>query len=43
MGEWLVLGDISRQAADDGSTIATRGEANIYERRNVLLRVEEDN
>lgn len=41
LGEWLVLGDISQQAADDGSTISTRNVSDMQERRNVLLRVEE--
>lgn len=41
LGEWLVLSDISQQAADNGSTISTRNVSDMHERRNVLLRVEE--
>jgi len=41
LGEWLVLGDTSQQAEDDGSTISTRSASDVHERRNVLLKVEE--
>lgn len=41
LGEWLVLGDISQRAADDGAAISTRNVLDMHERRNVLLRVEE--
>ena len=41
LGEWMVLGDTSQQAADDGSTISTRSVSDVHERRNVLLKVEE--
>jgi type II secretory pathway component GspD/PulD (secretin) len=41
LGEWMVLGDLSRQAEGDANTISTRSLSNTQERRNVLLRVEE--
>lgn len=41
LGEWLVLGDTSRQAADNATTISTRNISNAHERRNTLLKVEE--
>ena len=41
LGEWLVVGDIARQATEDESTISTRSSADMQERRNVLLKVEE--
>lgn len=41
LGEWMMLGDSSRQTADDGSTISSRSIADVNERRNVLLKVEE--
>lgn len=41
LGEWLMLGDSSRQAADDGTTISTRSVSDVNERRNVLLKVDE--
>ena len=41
LGEWMVLGDTSQQASDDGSAISTRSVSDVHERRNVLLKVEE--
>lgn len=41
LGEWLVLGDTSQQAEDNGSAISSRNVSNVHERRNVLLMVEE--
>lgn len=41
LGEWLVLGDIFRQAEGDGATVSTRSHSSANEQRNVLLMVEE--
>ena len=41
LGEWLVLGDTSRQTADNAATLSTRNISNAHERRNTLLKVEE--
>jgi len=41
LGEWIEVGDISRQAGSDGSTLSTRSVSDASERRNVLLKVEE--
>ena len=41
LGEWMELGDVSRQATNDGSTLSTRSMSDVHERRNVLLKVEE--
>lgn len=41
LGEWMVLGEIGRRGADDGSTISTRSAARSQEQRNVLIKVEE--
>ncbi|MBI5658743.1 MAG: hypothetical protein HZC43_04150 [Nitrosomonadales bacterium] len=41
LGEWLELGDASRQASDDGTALSARNSADTRERRSVLLKVEE--
>lgn len=41
LGEWMVLGDTSRQTADSATTLSTRNISNAHERRNTLLKVEE--
>ena len=41
LGEWMELGGISRQTADDGSTLSARSMSDTDERRNILLKVEE--
>lgn len=41
LGEWLVVGNIARQTTEEGSTISSRSSADMQERRNVLLKVEE--
>ncbi|MDE2310409.1 MAG: hypothetical protein KGL01_06215 [Betaproteobacteria bacterium] len=43
LGEWLVLGDILRQTAGEGSTLSSRSASDVRERRDVLLKVEEIN
>lgn len=41
LGEWLDLGDLSRQGNDDGSTVSRHTASHGEERRNILLKVEE--
>ena len=41
LGEWMELGDTSRQVTNDGSTLTTHDVLEVHDRRNVLLKVEE--
>ena len=41
LGEWMELGDTSRQATNDGSALTSHDVLEVHDRRNVLLKVEE--
>ncbi|MBI4938492.1 MAG: hypothetical protein HY846_09840 [Nitrosomonadales bacterium] len=41
LGEWLELGEVSRQVTGGGATLSARSSSSVQERRSVLLKVEE--